>query len=100
MKTKISIDKIYEPSKDVVCREVQGEFILVPLVAGMDKNNEAIFTLNETGRLIWGKLDKKKSVRKILSELSLEFDSPDKEIQDDVLGLLKELLDRKMIVKS
>jgi len=88
------------PSKDVVSREVQGEFILIPIVSGMDKNKEAIFTLNETGRLIWDKLAKKKSIRKIVSELSLEFASPARKIQENVLGFLKELLKRKMIVSS
>jgi hypothetical protein len=35
MEEKIVLDAIYAPSEDVVAREIEGELIIVPLVAGI-----------------------------------------------------------------
>jgi hypothetical protein len=55
MKSKVNLDAAYVPSKDLVCREIEGELIIVPLVAGMGDMEDELFTLNETGRAIWAK---------------------------------------------
>ena len=49
---EINIDKIYIPSEDVVARLIEGELIIVPLVAGIGDMDDELFTLNETGRAI------------------------------------------------
>jgi len=100
MEAKISLNAIYLPSENVVAREIQGELLLIPIISGDDENEDAIFTLNETGRLIWDKLQKKKNMKGIIVELSSEFSASGKNIQEDVAGFLKELLKRKIVVKS
>jgi Coenzyme PQQ synthesis protein D (PqqD) len=99
MKSKINIDVTYRPSEDLVCREIEGELIIVPLVAGMGDMEDELFTLNETGRAIWAKLDGKKSLKAVAEELSAEYEAPPGEIKKDVIGLAEELLKRKMIVE-
>ena len=100
MKTKVNIDAAYCPSEDLVCREIEGEVIIVPLVAGMGDMEDELFTLNETGRSIWAKLDGKKSLKAVAEELSAEYEAPPGEIEKDVIGLAEELLKRKMIVEA
>lgn len=99
MKTKINIDAAYCASEDLVCREIEGELIIVPLVAGMGDMEDELFTLNETGRALWAKLDGKKSLKVVAEELSAEYKAPPGEIKKDVIGLAEELLKRKMIVE-
>ncbi len=98
MEGKVSLKAIYAPSEDVVAREVQGEFIIIPITSGIgDEDN--IFTLNEFGRAIWDKLDSKKSLKEVVNSLCLEFDSSKTEIENDVVDLTKELIKKKILVK-
>lgn len=99
METKVNLGSIYVPSEDVVAREVQGEFIIIPITSGIADLEDEIFTLNETGRAIWDKLDGKKSLRNVIDELASEFEGPDSEVEKDVLGLTEELLKRRMLVE-
>jgi len=57
------------------------------------------FTLNETGRAIWERLDGKKSLKDVVADLSQEFDAKKGEIEMDVIGLVEELVKRKMVVE-
>ncbi len=98
METKISIDRIYTPSDDVVAREIEGEIIIVPLVAGIGDMEDEIFTLNETGKAIWDKLDGRRSLKDVIKELQIDFEAADREIEADVLGLVEELVRRRMLV--
>lgn len=100
MKAKISLDAIYIPSEDVVAREIEGELIIVPITSGIGDLEDEIYTLNESGKAIWDKLDGKRSLKDVVDCLSLEFEAPVAEIERDVLGLVEELLKRKMLVES
>ena len=100
MTEKISIDGAYSPSEDVVAREIAGELIIVPLAAGVGNMEDELYTLNETGKDIWARLDGKKTVHDIVDELAAEYDATIPTLEADVTGLLEELLSRKMIVKK
>ncbi|MCX5698166.1 MAG: PqqD family protein [Candidatus Omnitrophica bacterium] len=99
MNKKLSLTAKYAPSEDVVARDVQGEFIIIPITSGAGATEDEIFTLNETGRAIWDRLDGKKALKDIATELSVEFEAPLEKIENDVLGLVEELLKRKMLVE-
>ena len=92
-----NLDIIYNPSEKIVAREIEGEFIIVPLVAGIGDMDDEIFSLNETGKAIWSKLDGQNSLKAVIDSLSNEFDVPKKEIQQDVVGLINELVKRQML---
>ena len=100
MKNKIDLDAVYMPSEDVVAREIEGEIIIVPVVAGIGDMEDELYTLNETGRTIWQKLDGNKNLNKIAQELGEEFESSPKEIEKDIIGFVTELLSRKILVKA
>lgn len=97
---KISLSAAYVPSENVVAREVAGEFVIIPVTSGVGDAEDEIFTLNETGLAIWKKLDGKRSLKAIAKDLSSKFEGGVKGIEKDVLGLTKELLKRKMLVKA
>jgi len=100
LETKVNLDSIYIPSKDVVAREIEGELIIVPIVAGIGDMEDELYTLNETGKAIWKRLDGKKSLRKIVEEFSKEFESSSEKIEKDVIGFVNELLKRRMLVEA
>jgi hypothetical protein len=100
MENPIDLDAAYAPSEDVVAREIEGEIIIVPLTSGMGDMEDELYTLNDTGRAIWLKLDGLRPLRAVVSELAAEFDAPAALIEQDIVGLLEELARRKMVVRK
>ena len=95
---ELGLDAICTPSEDVVAREIEGELIIVPLVAGVGDAEDDLYTMNETGKAIWARLDGKRTLRDVSTELAAEFSASPGEIGKDVLGLATELARRKMLV--
>lgn len=95
---ELTLDAICTPSEDVVARMIEDELIIVPLVAGIGDMDDELYTMNETGKAIWSHLDGEKSLRTLAEELATEFDAPLDKIEKDVLGLMTELMRRKMVV--
>ena len=99
MGEKIEANKIYALSPDVVAREIQGEFIIIPITSGVGDLEDELFSLNETGQAIWKQLDGKKSLQEVSKELALQFAASAKDIEKDISGLVAELLKRRMLVE-
>jgi len=100
MNDGIDLSKAYGPSEDVVVREIEGEIVIVPLVSGIGDIEDELFTLNDTGRDVWTRLDGTKPLTAVIHELADEYDAPPGLLEGDVVGLLKELLVRKMVVEK
>ena len=97
----ISLEDVYKPSGDVVAREIEGEIIIVPLVAGIGDMEDELFTLNDTGKAIWDQLDGKRSLAGVVAAIEAEFEeAEDGAIERDVLGLVAELVERRMLVAA
>lgn len=94
------LNSVYIPSEDIVAREIEGELIIVPIVSGIGDLDDELFSLNESGKSIWKKLDGKTNLRKVVDLLVEEYDAPKSEIEQDVLGLVEELARRRMLVES
>jgi len=95
-----TIHTICKPSEEIVAREIEGELIIVPLTAGVGSLEDELYTLNETGRAMWDRLDGKKSLGEVAAELASEFEGPPEKIEKDVLGLAEELLKRQILAKA
>jgi hypothetical protein len=85
-------------SGDVVSREIEGELIIVPIASGIGDLEDELYTLNETGRAIWQRLDGKRTLHDIAAELAADYAAPIDQVSRDVLGLAGELTRRKIIV--
>lgn len=94
----MEMDKVYKPSDEVVAREIEGEVILVPLTAGIGDMEDELYSLNETGKAIWQSLDGSRSLRDVASLLNREYEAGLEEIEQDVSGLINELVKRKILV--
>lgn len=100
MSAEINRDAVYAPSDDVVAREIEGELIIIPISAGVGDVENALFTLNETGRDIWIRLDGRQTLGTIAAQLANEYAATVDEVEADVLGLVQELAIRRMVVKK
>ena len=86
------------PSADVVARVIDGQIIIVPLTSGIGDMEDELYTLNDTGKDIWDRLDGTRTLEQVVKELSSEFDASEDVLRTDVLGLVEELLKRKILV--
>ncbi len=97
--TGIDLGARYAPSDDVVAREIEGELIIVPIASGIGDLEDEIYTLNETGRAIWKQLDGQLALQEVVKDLSVRFEAAPGEIEQDVVGLVCELLQRRMVLR-
>ena len=83
--------RIYKKVDNLLEREIAGEVIIVESLTGM------CHVLNETGSLIWKKLDEK-SYDQITDEVMKQFSDATKiQIKNDVIDFLNELLEKNLI---
>jgi hypothetical protein len=95
---EVALTHIYRISDNVVAREIEGDFIVaVVAVDDVDMEGE-LFTLNETARAVWDKLDGVRTLAVVIEELSTEFSAEGGEIESGVLTLVDELARLQMLV--
>lgn len=80
----------YRRSSEVVCREVGGEFLLVP-IRNRVGDLESIFVLNPMAARIWSLLDHSMSSDEIVAAICDEFDVDQATATADVSELLESL---------
>lgn len=99
---KIELNKIYIPSEKVVARQIEDELIIVPIESDTfnAEFDYALYSLKDTGKDIWKKLDKKMTIEKLCSDLADEYDAPVDIITKDALDLLGELFTKGLIIES
>lgn len=95
---RISPDLILARSEDVVMREINGELLIIPLVAGIGDLEEELYSLNDTAKAIVDKVDGVRSVSAIIAELEQDYQAEPQVLAQDVLGLLQEMCTRKLLV--
>jgi len=100
MDERTILERVFSPSGDVVARKIEGETIIIPIVAGIGDLEDDLYTLNETGQVIWEKLDGQKSVLAIIDEMKADYSAPGETIREDVLGIIEELARRRIIVSA
>lgn len=98
MSPSVDPDVRVRHSDDVVARLIEGQLLIVPLVSGVGDLEDELYTLNETGRAIWEKLDGNRTIDEVAREMAREFDVAEEAVRLDVINLVEELLGRKMLV--
>jgi hypothetical protein len=98
MDAPLTLEAVCVPSEDVVARLIGDEIVLVPLASGIGDAEDDLYTLSETGRAIWERLDGVRPLAQIAADLADEYESAAGPIADDVLGFSAELLRRRILV--
>lgn len=97
MDLQIGLDTICIPSVDVVSREIEGDIIIVPLVAGIGDADDELYTLNGTGKAVWQKLDGTRTLGDVVADLQLEFDAERTQLETDVVGFAAAMVDKRIL---
>jgi len=97
---KIRMDMVFAHSSDVVSREIDGALVIVPLAAGVGDMEDDLFSMNESGTQIWNMLDGKRTLQEIADILARQYQAEPGEIEQDVAGIVTELLKRRMLVEA
>ncbi|MEI7703933.1 MAG: PqqD family protein [Deltaproteobacteria bacterium] len=93
----ISLTTICSPSRDVVAREIEGDMVIVPLVAGIGDADDELYTLNETGKAIWKRLDGRRTIGDVARAIAVEFDVPVAQVEADVVGFAREMAELRFL---
>jgi len=88
MSPSVDPDVRVRHSDDVVARLIEGQLLIVPLVSGVGDLEDELYTLNETGRAIWEKLDGNRTIDEVAREMAREFDVAEEAVRLDVINLL------------
>ncbi len=87
----------YKKNENFVYRKVLDEAIIVPI-----KNNvgdmEAVFTLNETGVVIWENIEEGITLQNILEIIIDEFDIQKVDAEKDLLDFIDQLIEAGAVV--
>jgi len=97
-KIKADLDTIYTPAKDIVAKEIQKEFVLIPIKDNVVDMENKFFKLTETAKAMWDKMSPGKNLKEIARELSMEYEAPLELIERDLLLLVEDLLNRRMLI--
>ena len=98
MTTNIQLSQVYAISEDVVVREIDDEIIIIPIVSGIGDMEDELYSMNPTGKAILQHIDGERTLEQIAQDLSAAYDAPIDEITGDVLGLVGELVKRRMLL--
>ena len=98
MTSDIKLEQVYSVSEDVVVREIEDEIIIIPIVSGIGDMEDELYSMNPTGKAILQNIDGERTLEQIAHDLSAAYDAPIDEITGDVLGLVGELVKRRMLI--
>ena len=98
MTAEVPLEAICAPSEGIVAREIEGDIVIIPLIAGIGDAEDELYTLNPTGQAIWQKLDGHRTLKDVVAALADEFDVPIPDLERDVLGFVREMIQRGILV--
>ena len=79
-----------EVKKQLVLREIAGDYALIPVGDTVIKNN-GLFSLSETGARIWALLPKADGAEQLVDALLEEYDVDRETLEQDVNEFLNQL---------
>jgi len=87
----------YIRCKKIDLKSVADTFLLIPLHAP----DQALYTLNETGRLCWEAINEPQTEDQIVATLAEQYEEVSREtLEKDVREFLREMLEMNLIEKG
>lgn len=87
----IQLSSVVSTNADLLSTEIDGEFVM------MDMDSGRYFNLDRIGSVIWKTLEQPQEVAGLCRFLGERYEAPDEIIERDVLDLLQQMADRKLI---
>lgn len=86
-------------SKDYVLREIEGDYIIIPLGSAKQKFN-GLIALNEVGVSIWKLLQDDVTVNDLVNGILDEYEVEEDIAREDIMEFLKKLSDGGILEKD
>ncbi len=91
---------IYDKSDRMTAKELEDEFIIVPINTTKAISSNELYFLNETGRELWQHLNGKTTLEQLIEKISKQYNSATHEqIREDVIALIQDLLRHQIIIQ-
>jgi len=87
----------YKRSENVVSRELGGQTVLIP-IQQQTVDVQSIYALNATAEAVWGLLVNPSTLDALVAELAKEYIAPTDLIRNDLVKLLDELIEEKVVI--
>jgi len=87
---------IFKKNPNIVARQTEHEYILVPLVDDIADMKE-VYTLNEIGSLVFEMFDGKNDTEDIVKRIADEFDVTPDIARDELKAYINDLLSHNII---
>jgi len=94
---KEKINKIYEISENIIAKNIEGQFMIVPLISGVGNLDDEMFQLNLTGSAVWEMLDGNTRLIDIILHLSKEYEAAPETLKKDVVDLVEQLVEKDFV---
>lgn len=88
---------IFKVNEDIIVRDFDGDLLIIPIKSGVGNMEDELYSFNETGRAIWEKINGENTISEIINALCLEYESVQSDVEEDVIGIVTELINRKLI---
>lgn len=85
--------------KDIILREIAGEYILIPVGAAALKIH-GIINLTESGHLLWEKLQEPCREEELVAAIRQEYEIDKETAAQDVHDFLKKMADAGLLVSN
>jgi hypothetical protein len=89
-------NKVFKKNPDMVTRVIDNETILMPVYKTSDEIN-CIYTLNKVASTVWNMIDGKKTYAQIKKKILAEFDTTEREVENEMEKFLKDLKEIKAV---
>ncbi|MBU1698337.1 MAG: PqqD family protein [Proteobacteria bacterium] len=96
----INLLTVYKTVDNAIVKEIEDELVIITMNENISDIDSSIYTINATGKIVWGKLDGQNSLAKIIEILVCEYDVSKDKVEKDIKELILELLEKGLILEK
>lgn len=92
------MNRIYKHNPDMVYRDIEGEYLLVPVRQSVSDMDDYIYRLDKTGAWIWKLLDGRRSIGGIVDEVAGVSGADRHTVEKDILEYIENLVEADAVI--
>jgi len=96
----VDFDAVYAHSQKTVEKNIPNGLLIIPLCGATFDLEKDSFKFNAVARVVWDKLDGKRTLRQVARGLVSEFNTSAGTLERDLSEFVADLLKRGLLIKS
>lgn len=93
----ISEQTVFSKHLELVEREIEGELLVIPIMAGVGDADANLYSFNEQGGAIWKLIDGTRSVGAIADAIIAEYEVSREQALREITAFCEDMLSRNLI---